>query len=126
MLAGTDLNAALRAAAQTGTGAEAALRAALAEGTTGFDRLDAKLRLQAGRAVIEQASLSLGEQAMASVRGEVDLAHGSIDLSLWLAPPEGPELGLRLTGPLRQPRRLLDIADWLRWRAEQPRAATTP
>ncbi|MCG7363240.1 AsmA family protein [Roseomonas sp. ACRSG] len=126
ILAGADLNAALRATTQPDAGAEAALRAALAEGSTVFDRMEAVARLRAGRAVIEQAGLSLGEQAVASAGGEVDLAHGGIDLSLRLAPPEGPELGLRMTGPLRQPRRLLDIADWLRWRAEQPRPATAP
>jgi hypothetical protein len=126
LLAGADLGAALRAATRPDAGAEAALRQALAEGATGFDRLEGSLRLQAGRVMIEQARLALGEQAVATAQGEVDLAHGGIDLSLRLAPPEGPELGLRVTGPLRQPRRLPDIADWLRWRAEQPRPATAP
>lgn len=126
VLVGADLNAALRAAARPDAGAEAALRTALAEGTTGFDQMEATVRLQSGRAMIEQATLALGEQAVASARGDLDLARGGIDLSLRLTPPEGPELGLRMTGPLRQPRRVPDIADWLRWRAEQPRAATAP
>jgi len=43
-----------------------------------------------------------------------------MDLTLVLDPPEGPPFSLRLTGPLRQPRRVPDVADWLRWRAEQP------
>jgi uncharacterized protein involved in outer membrane biogenesis len=126
VLTGADLHGVLQAATRSDPAAEASLRQALAGGATAFDRLEASLRLRAGRAMIEGAALTVGEQAVATAQGEADLAHGGLDLSLRLAPPEGPALGLRLTGPVQQPRRLPDIADWLRWRAEQPRQATVP
>jgi uncharacterized protein involved in outer membrane biogenesis len=122
VLTGADLPAAFQAAAQPGTapGAEAALRQALLNGATAFDRLTVGIRLQAGRAVVTQADMMLNERLQAALRGEVDLARGGVDLSLDMQPPEGPEFGLRLTGPLRQPARVPDIADWLRWHAERP------
>jgi hypothetical protein len=121
VLAGTDLRAALGIAAQpSAAGSEAGLRQALLSGATGFDRLEATVRVQAGRAVLDQASLALGDQVIATLGGEADLAHGGIDLVLRLPPPDGPAFGLRMTGSLRQPRLVPDIADWLRWRAEQP------
>jgi hypothetical protein len=33
--------------------------------------------------------------------------------------PDAPEIGLRLTGPLAAPRRLPELAPFLRWRAER-------
>ena len=120
VLAGADLGAALQAAAQPGAGAVDALRRALAGGATGFDRLEAPLRLAGGRAVLEQGVIEFGEHATARATGDLDLARAGMDLTLVLDPPEGPPFSLRLTGPLRQPRRVPDVADWLRWRAEQP------
>ncbi|MDB5371172.1 MAG: hypothetical protein JWP20_2730 [Roseomonas sp.] len=123
VLTGTDLTAALRAAAQPyAATVEAMLRGALLDGATGFDRLEATAKIHSGRAVLERAALTLDANASASASGggEVDLARGGMDLTLTLQPPEGPPFGLRMTGPLRLPRRVPDIADWLRWRAEQP------
>ncbi|MFC7608895.1 hypothetical protein [Teichococcus aestuarii] len=42
-----------------------------------------------------------------------------MDLMLALRDAEGPEFGLRLTGPLPLPRRVPELAPWLRWRAER-------
>jgi len=121
VLTGTDLGGALRATeAPTIAAAEAALRKALLDGATGFERLEARLRIAAGRMVVEDGSLSIGEQAAATLRGEADLAHGGVNLSLSVPLVNGPPLGLTMTGPLAQPRRVPDLADWLRWRAEQP------
>ncbi|MBO1076274.1 AsmA family protein [Roseomonas marmotae] len=119
VMTGADLASALRVASQPDA-AEKELRHALLNGATGFDRLEAMLRLRAGRAEVEQGSLMLNDQAAAGVAGEIDLAHGGVDLVLTLMPPEGPPFGLRMAGPLRQPRLVPDLADWLRWRAERP------
>ncbi|MBO1080821.1 AsmA family protein [Roseomonas haemaphysalidis] len=118
-LTGIDLGEALRAAARPD--AAEALRRAMMGGATAFDQLDATLRLNAGRAMLQQGRIALdGQGGAATVAGELDLARGSLDLALLLAPPEGPPFGLRLTGPWQQPRRVPDLADWLRWKAAQP------
>ena len=56
----------------------------------------------------------------ASAAGEVDLVRGMLDLRLLTRPvAEAPEVRLRLTGPLQAPRRLAEMADFLRYRAAQ-------
>jgi hypothetical protein len=121
VLTGTDLSGAIRATeAPDAKSAEAALRKALLDGATGFERLDMRLNIAAGRMAVETGTLSIGEQASATLRGEADLAHGGVNLSLSVPLVNGPPLGLNLTGSLNQPRRVPDLADWLRWRAEQP------
>lgn len=100
--------------------AEAALRAALAGGATGFDRLDAAAAVSDGRAVLEQGAIALQGGATAMASGAVDLARGTLDLDLRMRMPlDAPDVGLRLTGPAAAPRRLPDLAPWLRWRAER-------
>jgi hypothetical protein len=118
VLTGTDLGGALQAAAQPDAGE--LLRRAMVAGATAFDQMDATLQLNGGRAMLQQGRIGFGEQASATIAGELDLARSSVDLTLFLAPPEGPPFGLRLTGPWRQPRRVPDMADWLRWKASQP------
>lgn len=120
VLAGTDLGATLRAAgAPEPAAAETALRAALLEGATAFERLEGRVTISGGRLRVEEGTVSIAEHK-ATLSGEADLAHGGVNLSLSLQPPQGPALGLNLTGSLAQPRKVPDIADWLRWRAEQP------
>ncbi|UFN47400.1 AsmA family protein [Roseomonas sp. OT10] len=117
-LAGLDARGAVEAARTGGGEAEAALRAALGGGETHFATLDSELRLEQGRAVLGPTRL-LGEGVDLSAQGEVDLARAVLDLLLSLHPAQGPEIGLRLTGSLAQPRRVPELAPWLRWRAEQ-------
>ncbi|HYF07330.1 MAG TPA: AsmA-like C-terminal region-containing protein, partial [Acetobacteraceae bacterium] len=100
--------------------AEAALRLALEGGATALDRLDAPARLADGRAMIETARLVAQGGTLATLGGVVDLARGSLDLTLRVAMPgEAPDVGLRITGPVATPRRLPDLSPWLRWRAER-------
>ncbi|WP_159994375.1 AsmA family protein [Roseomonas sp. 18066] len=120
VLAGVDLRGAYAAAErEVSPAAEAALRAALLGGATGFEAADVTLRLQAGRAVLEEGRMAMAETPGASLSGELDLARGGLDLRLALAEadPQAPSIGLRLSGPLRDPRRVVELADWLRWRA---------
>ncbi len=120
VLKGTDLGAALQATAATSpTAAQAALRTALTDGATAFEQLETRFTITGGRMQWQDGRLDLGGHT-ATMRGEIDLAHGGLNLTLSLPPAEGPALGLTMTGPLTQPRRVPDLADWLRWRAEQP------
>lgn len=123
VLVGFDL-AALAAAAEgagSGEAAEAAIRRALAGGATAFERLDLAARLADGRATLVTARL-VGEGGLtATATGELDLPRNTLDLQVNARPGtgEGPDLGLRLTGPVNDPRRLPEIAAWARWRAER-------
>ncbi|WP_141563097.1 AsmA family protein [Teichococcus rhizosphaerae] len=120
ILTGADLRGALAAAERADlVAAEAGLRAALGDGATAFEGLDLAARIRSGRAVLEQGRMAMAETAGASLAGELDLARGGMDLLLALRDAEGPEFGLRLTGPLHLPRRVPDLADWLGWRAER-------
>ena len=118
VLAGIDARSVAEAAQAGGAGAEAALRAALGGGETPFATLDSEFRLEQGRAILGPTRL-LGEGVDLSARGEIDLPRAVLDLLLSLRPAQGPEIGLRLAGPLAQPRRVPELAPWLRWRAEQ-------
>ncbi|MDJ0387417.1 AsmA family protein [Roseomonas sp. E05] len=120
VLDGTDLRAALAVSEQAPLGeAESSLRQALLGGATAFEALHARLRLQAGHAVLEEGRLVLSEAPEARLAGEFDLARGGMDLRLSLRDGEAPELGLRMTGSATKPRLVPEIADWLRWRAER-------
>ncbi|ONG56738.1 hypothetical protein BKE38_05400 [Pseudoroseomonas deserti] len=122
VLAGVDLRGAYAAAERDiSPAAEAALRAALLGGATGFEAANLVLRLQAGRAVLEEGRMAMAETPGATLSGELDLARGGLDLRLSLAEPDpqAPSIGLRLSGPLRDPRRVVELADWLRWRADR-------
>jgi hypothetical protein len=102
--------------------AEAALRRALAGGATGFERLEGTARFADGRATLEGATLSTEGGAVASATGGVDLGRSgaALDLRIGTRPvAEAPEIGLRVSGPAADPRRLPELAPFLRWRAEQ-------
>lgn len=99
--------------------AEAALRAALRGGATPVDRGTASLSLAAGTVTIDEAALSGDAGLVLGLSGQIDLPRDVLDLRVTLPVQEGaPEVGLRLTGPSTAPRRLVEIAQWLRWRAE--------
>ncbi|MDB5414559.1 MAG: hypothetical protein JWR10_2894 [Rubritepida sp.] len=113
------------AAAALGLGdiraAEAALRAALSGGATPVEQATASLALADGNITITDGSLSGESGLMLGLAGQVDLPRDVVDLRLTLPVPEGaPAVALRLTGPSMTPRRLPEIAPWLRWRAEHP------
>jgi uncharacterized protein involved in outer membrane biogenesis len=116
ILTGLDAAAVGRAAA---AGDEAALRSALAGGSTGFDTLALRAALAAGRATLQEGRAT-GEGVALSLGGELDIARAALDLTATQKPADPvPEVGLRLTGPAAQPRRVPDLAAWLRWRAER-------
>ncbi|WP_421988910.1 AsmA family protein [Roseococcus sp.] len=99
--------------------AEAGLRAGLGGGATSIERGMANLSLAAGTVTIDEAALS-GEGGLTlGLAGQIDLPRDVIDLRVTLPVQEGaPAVALRLTGPSGAPRRLVEIAQWLRWRAE--------
>jgi hypothetical protein len=121
VLVGFDLGALGTVAEGDAAADEAALRAALVGGATAFDRLDIAARLSEGRATIEEGRL-VGEGGVAATAtGEIDLVRGTLDLRIAARPPQGeaPDIVLRLTGAIADPRRLPETAAWLRWRAER-------
>ncbi len=119
MLIGADL-AALQAAAAWPT-PDQALRAALAGGATAFERLEVKASLAEGRIALSSASLAAEGGGTATASGTIDLARLALDLRLAARPvAEAPEIALRLTGPLAEPRRLPELAPFLLWRAARP------
>ncbi len=100
--------------------AEAGLRQALLGGATAFERLDLAATLEAGRARLGEVALVAEAFGRASATGEVDLPRGMLDLRLLARPvAEAPEVRLRLTGPLQAPRRLPELAEFMRYRAAQ-------
>ncbi|MGY4802758.1 AsmA family protein [Teichococcus aerofrigidensis] len=134
VLRGADLRAAAMAAELPALDqAEAGLRAALLGGATAFEALEAGVRLEAGRILLQDGRLAVGDAAeavpggaalAATLSGEFDPARGGMELLLATRPadppggsPGGPGFGLRLTGPLNQLRHVPELADWLRWRA---------
>jgi hypothetical protein len=92
------------------------MRQALAGGATGFERLEASAALEAGRVRLGGLRL-VGEGVDASAEGELDLPRGLLDVRLAARPvAEAPELRLRLSGPLQAPRRVPEVAEFLRGR----------
>ncbi|MDB5378591.1 MAG: hypothetical protein JWR00_3037 [Rubritepida sp.] len=99
--------------------AEAALRVALRGGATPVERGTASLSLAAGTVTFDEAALSGDAGLVLGLSGQVDLPRDVLDLRVTLPVQEGaPEVALRLTGPGMAPRRLVEVAQWLRWRAE--------
>jgi uncharacterized protein involved in outer membrane biogenesis len=99
--------------------AEAALRATLAGGATPVERGTASLSLAAGTVTFDEAALSGDAGLVLGLSGQIDLPRDVLDLRVTLPVQEGaPEVALRLTGPGMAPRRLVEVAQWLRWRAE--------
>jgi hypothetical protein len=100
--------------------AEAALRQALAGGATAFEQLAGKVRLEGGRAMLDGMRLATEGGGEAVATGAIDLGRGVLDLRVAARPmAESAEIGLRLTGPVGAPRRLPELAAFLRWRAER-------
>jgi hypothetical protein len=120
VLVGLDL-AALQAAALAEPGPdEAAMRQALAGGGSAFDRLEAAAQVTAGRASLTAGTVVTQAGGEAGLSGDIDLARATLDLRLAARPvAEAPAIGLRLTGPMAEPRRLPELAPFLRWRAER-------
>jgi len=120
VLAGLDLRGLLAAAALPALpAAEAGLRDALAGGATAFETLAATATLVEGRATLT-GTVGLAEAPGAEVAGGIDLRRGVIDLRFALRPAEAaPDIALRASGKWAAPRRLPELAPYLRWRAEQ-------
>ncbi|MBD0272529.1 MAG: hypothetical protein ICV73_11440, partial [Acetobacteraceae bacterium] len=123
ILNGYDLGAVQTAAALPDLAeAEAALRHALDGGATEFERLEGMARFADGRATLEDVSISTEGGAVASATGVVDAGRegAALDLRIATRPiAEAPEIGLRIAGPAADPRRLPEVAPFLRWRAER-------
>ncbi|NKC33083.1 AsmA family protein [Falsiroseomonas selenitidurans] len=122
VLAGFDLAGA--ASASTGAdavAAEAAIRAALLSGATAFERLEVEAALQSGRLLLETARMAAEGDTTATLSGSIDLPRATLDLQVLARPavPDSPDLGLRLTGPAEEPRRLPQTSPWARWRARR-------
>lgn len=118
-LLGLDLGRVQAAAQGDARAAEAALRQGLAGGATAFTRLRLDLALSAGQAVLEGSDMA-SDTALATATGGIDLPRGMLDLRIGTRPlPEAPEVQLRLSGPAAAPRRTLELAPFLRWRAER-------
>jgi hypothetical protein len=123
VLTGADLGALAQAAGMAeARAAEAGMRQALAGGATAFDRLELAAVLEAGRARLGAVSLVAEGAGSAGAVGEVDLVRGMLDLRLLARPvAAAPEVRLRLTGPLPAPRRLPELAEFMRWRVTEGR-----
>ncbi|GGG16395.1 hypothetical protein GCM10010964_00860 [Caldovatus sediminis] len=128
VMVGFDLGALVAASAEEAPeAAEEAVRRALGVsdgpggGATAFERLEVAARLLDGRAVLEQARLGGEGGTAASASGAIDLARGALDLQIAARPAqaEAPDIGLRLSGNLADPRRLAETSAWARWRAER-------
>ncbi|GAA0574199.1 AsmA family protein [Craurococcus roseus] len=124
ILTGYDLGAVQAAAVLPDLAeAEAALRRALEGGATDFERLEGTARFLDGRATLEGVSFSTESGAVATATGAVDAVGregAALDLRIAARPiAEAPEVGLRIAGPAAEPRRLPELAPFLRWRAER-------
>jgi len=99
--------------------AQAALRTALTAGATPIERGTARLAVTEGRITISEASLDAEAGLVLAPTGSVDVSRDSLDLRLDFPVADGaPPLGLALSGPSMNPVTTPEIADWLRWRAE--------
>ena len=124
VLAGFDLAAAATVLRTPATQADALarVRAALSGGASAFDRLDGDFKIDAGSLLFDPLTLA-AEAGAARISGALDLLHGGIDLSALLQPAGAealPELGVRLTGQAKAPRRVFDTAAAARWLADRP------
>jgi len=121
VLVGFDLTA-LQAAAGLPdlTPAETGLRRAFSGGATAFERLQARMTLAEGRATLTEAKLTTEGGGTATATGEIELGRRALDLRIAARPvADAPEVGLRVTGPAASPQRVLELAPFLRWRAER-------
>jgi len=95
---------------------------ALLNGTTGFDHLEITAGVSQGELTLDAAGLT-GITGAAQANGRISLADGTLDVRLAIQPdvPRGPELGLRLTGPIEHPNRTPELAALARWMADLAR-----
>jgi uncharacterized protein involved in outer membrane biogenesis len=95
-----------------------ALAAALAGGATPFETLMLAAHIERGVLTLHDAGLA-GPAGGIVADGEIDLPGDTMDLHLQFRPaiPDPPTLGLRLTGPLRTPNRVAELAAVAAWRA---------
>ncbi len=103
------------------TAIEAALHDALAGGPTVFDRLELRGSASAGILTLHDTRLS-GVAGSVDFTGTIGLAGSKLDLKATLRPAidNPPEIGLRLTGSLEDPRRSLELSTFLQWLAARP------
>jgi hypothetical protein len=129
VIGGFDITAAAEALTAPLPDAEALarVRRALSGGASGFDRLSARLRVERGIVSIIEARLE-AQNGHATATGEIDLRADALGLSLSITPVGGaealPDLGLRASGPIDAPRRVIETAAVARFLAE--RARTPP
>lgn len=127
VLAGVDLAAAAEALTAPLPEAEALarLRRALSGGASGFDRLTAGLRAERGIVSLIEAALE-AQDGHAAATGEIDLRAGAIGLAMSVTPGGGaealPDIGLRASGAIDAPRRVIETAAAARFLAERARA----
>jgi uncharacterized protein involved in outer membrane biogenesis len=127
VLAGFDMVAAAEALTLPLPEAEALarMRRALSGGASAFDRLSAQLRAERGIVSLTEALLQ-AQNGHASATGEIDLRASALGLSLSVTPVGGaealPDLGLRASGPIVDPRRVIETAAAARFLAERARA----
>ncbi|MCU0984538.1 MAG: AsmA family protein [Acetobacteraceae bacterium] len=102
----------------------ARVRRALAGGASGFDSLSAELRAERGIISLTEATFQ-AQNGHAEGTGEIDLRAGALSLSLSVTPTGGaealPDLGLRASGPIDEPRRVVETAAAARFLAERSR-----
>jgi hypothetical protein len=126
VLAGFDMAAAAEALTAPLPEAEALarVRRALAGGASGFDTLTAMLRAERGIVSLTESTFE-AQNGHATATGEIDLRAGALSLSLSVTPIGGaealPDLGLRASGPIDQPRRVVETAAAARFLAERSR-----
>ncbi len=124
---------------------DAAARAALSGGATPFERLTVAAHAERGVLTLDSATLTTPE-GNGTFGGQIDLPDHSLDLKLAFRPagpvspapstapaaPAAPvaaaaalpEVAVRLTGPMDNPQRAMDLSDLIRWRAA--RAVSDP
>ena len=102
----------------------ARVRRALSGGATGVEQLAVDLRAERGLVTIASATFR-APSGHGGGTGEIDLRAEAMDLTLSLTPVGGaealPELGLRVSGPMAAPRRVVETAAAARFLAERAR-----
>ena len=107
----------------TGDLPDDAVAAALAGGSTPFAALRVTAQADHGVIAIRQGALTLAGGGSATIGGTIDLPDQSLDLRLDALPamPDGPLIGLRLTGKPDAAVRTPELADLTRSRATRRR-----
>lgn len=126
VIAGFDIAAAAEALTAPLPEAEALarIRQALAGGATAFEQIAIQLRAERGIVAMTEAGLR-AQSGHVAATGEIDLRAQALGLSLSVTPTAGaetlPDLGLRASGPIGEPRRVVETAAAARHLAERAR-----